>query len=95
MAELKGERPKAEQTYPRVGNPAVSLHERRGAKVLVLVPPVARAARRAARAENALVHAERASVCGDEGRNGRRTRRASGGPLVTAGTRDLLVGCRS
>lgn len=39
----------------RVCNPPVRLHERRGPEVLVLVPPVARAARRAARTQDALV----------------------------------------
>ena len=41
-------------TNARVGHPAVGLHEDGRAEVLVLVPPVRRARRRAARAENAL-----------------------------------------
>lgn len=41
----------------RVDDPAVSLHKHSRAKVHVLVPPVRRARRRAARAENALVQA--------------------------------------
>ena len=44
-------------TYPRVCHPAVGGHERRRTEVLILVPPVTRARRRAAGAEDALVHA--------------------------------------
>ena len=41
----------------RVGDPAVGLHEHGRSEVLVAVPPVRRARRRAAKAENALVEA--------------------------------------
>jgi len=40
---------------PGIGHPSVSLHERRGAEVLVLVPPVGRAGGGAAGAEDAFV----------------------------------------
>jgi hypothetical protein len=42
---------------PRVSDPAVRLHQHGGTEVLVLIPPVRRARSRAARAEDALVHA--------------------------------------
>jgi len=41
----------------RICHPPVRLHERRRSKILILVPPVAWATRRAASAEDALVHA--------------------------------------
>jgi len=40
---------------PRVGKPAVGLHEGSGSKVLVLVPPVGRARGRTAGSEDALI----------------------------------------
>jgi len=40
---------------PRICDPAISLHQRGRAEVLVLVPPVTRATRRAARAEDAFI----------------------------------------
>jgi len=42
---------------PAVRDPAVHLLQNRRAEVVLRVPPVARAARRAARAQDALVHA--------------------------------------
>lgn len=42
-------------THSRVRNPPIGLHERRRPEVLVLVPPVAGATGRAARAQDALV----------------------------------------
>ena len=44
-------------SIPRVGNPAVGLHEGRWAQVLVLIPPVGGTRGRAAGAENALIEA--------------------------------------
>jgi len=40
---------------PRVGNPAVGLHESSGSEVLVLVPPVGRARGRTAGAEDTFI----------------------------------------
>ena len=82
----------------RISNPSVGRHERRGAKVDVLIPPITWARRRAAGAQDAFVHARGWTLVGRKWSgtvSKRRTRRASSGPLVTARTRDPVVGYRS
>jgi len=40
---------------PRIGNPPIRLHQRRRSQILILVPPVGRARRRAASTQDTLV----------------------------------------
>jgi len=40
---------------PRIRNPPISLHQRRRTQILVLIPPIAGATRRATSAENTFV----------------------------------------
>ena len=57
MTSAKGACIDRRTTNPRIGDPSVCLHQGRGSKVLVLVPPVRRARGRTTGAKNALVHA--------------------------------------
>ena len=47
--------PSPHGTYPRIGNPAICLHQRRRTEILVLVPPIRRTAGRTTGTKDTLV----------------------------------------